>query len=183
MPINWLGFTVIGRAKACAIAPNGKNLILCYFVSEGTIGYIEFITGIEQATATLIAISDFECITIPCDVHEEYLRTNIEFLNKQANELAIKLVQNANNFISAALYIGEEHLCSYILQTSNNDNFNDVLTDVSCSVGMSYRHLFRLLHQFCEEKLLKKQENRYRIIDKETLIRRANASKSLSNNE
>ena len=39
-PITWLGIVVDGKAKVCCSSANGKNLVLCYFVSTGTIGGI-----------------------------------------------------------------------------------------------------------------------------------------------
>lgn len=175
MPITWLALIVSGKAKVCAASPNGKNLVLCYYVSDGVIGDIEFMAGLETATANLIAVTDFECIAIPCREHAKDLRTNVTFLNKLGNELSRKLVRSSNNFVSAALYSGEERLCSYILQTSHNNIFNDVLTEVSGSIGMSYRHIFRLLSSLCEEGVLEKRESGYHILKREDLMRRAAA--------
>ncbi|QQO08686.1 cyclic nucleotide-binding domain-containing protein [Breznakiella homolactica] len=173
MPISWLAIVVSGKAKVCSTSPNGKDLILCYYVSGGMIGDIEFMAGLETATANLIAISDFECIAIPYRKYGAVLKRNMAFLNKLGNELSLKLVRSSRSFVSAALYSGEERLCSYILQTSHNNVFSDILTDVSCSVGISYRHIFRLLNQLCEEGVLEKRENGYRITDRDGLIRRS----------
>ena len=75
--------------------------------------------------------------------------------------------------MSASLYSGEERLCAYILQTSHNGIFSDILTDTACSVGMSYRHMFRLLNHLCEDGVLEKRENGYRILDRESLAEKA----------
>ncbi len=67
----------------------------------------------------------------------------------------------------------------YILQNSHRSLFRDTLTDVSCSVGMSYRHMFRLLGQLCEEGILEKRESGYCIMKKEELARRSHTAAEL----
>ena len=62
MPLTWLGIIVFGKAKICSTAPNGRNLVLCYYISEGIIGDLELMTGLKTATTTIAAITDFECI-------------------------------------------------------------------------------------------------------------------------
>lgn len=172
LPIHWLAVVVSGKAKVCAMAPNGRNLVLCYYVSGGLIGDIELLAEQENATATMIAVTDFECIRIPYR-NAAVLKTEPLFLNWAARELALKLVRSSENLISAALTTGEERLCSYILQASHHDLFRDVMTDVSCSIGLSYRHCFRLLNQLCAEGLLKKQDSGYQILDRTRLRQRA----------
>lgn len=176
MPITWLSVIISGKAKICSTAPNGKNLVLCYYVSDGLIGDLELMTGLTTATTTVVAITDFECISVSLYPHRAFLKSNAVFLNRLGNELAIKLLRSSDSFVSFALYSGEERLCSYILQTSHHNIFSDILTDVSCSVGMSYRHMFRLLNQLCEEAILEKRESGYHILDRDALIRRSQAS-------
>lgn len=176
MPITWLAIVVRGKAKVCSTAPNGKHLILCYCLSDGMAGEVEFMTGAEVATATMVAITDFECIAIPYEEYRGFLKTNAEFLNRLGHELADKLVRSSENFVSTALYSAEERLCSYILQTSHDNVFCDILTDVSCSVGMSYRHLLRLLQELCNKSVLEKRKSGYRILDWDELTCRAFAA-------
>lgn len=169
LTITFFSIVLTGRAKVCVTAQNGKNLVLCYYVSDGILGDIELMTDVYTATATIIAITDFECLAIPYHRNAATLKHNIKFMNRLGNELALKLLQSSNSFAAAALCTGEERLCSYILQTSHNDIFSDILTDVACSVGMSYRHMFRILNQLCEDGLLKKETYGYRILDRQKL--------------
>ena len=110
---------------------------------------------------------------IPFQRNALYLKSNVRFLNRLGSELALKLIRSSQNFVSASLYSGEERLCAYILQTSHNGIFSDILTDTACSVGMSYRHMFRLLNRLCEDGVLEKWENGYRILDRESLAEKA----------
>ncbi len=173
VPINNLSVIVKGSAKVCSTAPNGKSLILCYGVSAGLIGELELMTGQETATTTVVAITGFECVAINYQDCIRELKTNVLLLNKIGCELAGKLSRSSDNFTLAALCSGEQRLCSYILQTTHGRLFNDTLTDVSSSVGMSYRHMFRLLGQLCEDGVLEKRESGYFILKEDELVRRS----------
>ena len=171
-PISKLAFVISGQAKVCRTAVNGRNLILCYCISEGVIGEIELLMKENTATTTIVAISDFECITIDYKRCREELKRNIKLSNKLAVILAKKISVSADNYFCSALYSGEQRLCTYILKNSCKNYFSDILTDVSSSVGMSYRHLFRLLDQLCKDNVLEKTQSGYKIINKDELIKR-----------
>lgn len=173
LPINWLAVVMRGKAKVCSNTPNGKHLILCYYLSQGLVGELEMMTDRKVATATMVAVTEFECVAIPYEDHETHLKSNPVFLNRMSTELAMKLIRSSESNVSASLHTAEERLCAYILQAAHNGVFNDVLTDVSCSVGMSYRHLHRLLRELYDDGVLEKRESGYRIVDGDELARRA----------
>lgn len=178
MDIQFLCIVISGQAKVCLTALNGKSLVLCYYVSDGVIGDVELVTENHAATTTIIAVTDFECIAIPFHRNASILKRNITFMNQIGIELAKKLVLSTSNFSSSALCSGEERLCSYILQSSSNDMFHDILTDVVCSVGISYRHLFRILNGLCNNGILEKREFGYQIMNREKLTHKSiNANK------
>ena len=170
-PIGWYGVVINGRAKVCRAAPDGRTLILCNYMSDGMIGEIELLTNRQTATTTVTAISDFECVAVRYEACRAELKENAAFLYKLGSVLAEKLVQSADGFSSSVLCSGTQRLCAYILQTSNHGVFSDVLTDVSCSVGLSYRHMFRLLGKLCADGILEKRETGYRILDRSKLAR------------
>lgn len=175
-PLPWLSLIVSGSAKVCRTAPNGKSLILCYNVCSGTLGEIELMLHQKVATCMVVALADFECVAIPYQICASELNTNAVFLNRLGTELAEKLVRSEDNFTMSALCSGEQRLCSYILLTSHSRVFSDILTDVSCSVGLSYRHMFRLLGQLCEEGVLEKRKDGYYIQDEQALRIRAHVT-------
>ena len=172
-PIPWIGLVVNGRSKVCRTAANGKTLILCYYVSGGMIGDIEMMGSQSSALASMIAISPFECVTVEYMACLAELETNTVFLNRLGTSLSGKLVDTHISLVSAALHSCEQRLCSYILQASYRGVFSDVLTDAACSIGMSYRHLFRLLGQLCNDGVLEKRANGYRIKNMDLLVQRA----------
>lgn len=171
--ISRLAVVVQGRAKVCRTAANGKNLILCWYISEGMIGEVELLTGKRKATTTVTAISDFECVTVDFQYCAAELKTNLMFLNKLGSVLAEKLVGSTDNLASSFLYSGEQRLCSYILRNASRGIFNDMLTDVSCSICVSYRHLSRMLNRLCADGVLQKRKSGFFIQCQNELVRRS----------
>lgn len=172
-PLLWLLIVVSGHSKVCRSATNGKNLILCFYVSEGTIGEIELLAGKEHATAAMIAISPFECVAVDYQLCIRELETNVVFSRRLGYEMAQKMIRNDDRLLSSALCTGEQRLCSYILQNSDRGLFTDILTDTSCSIGVSYRHLLRMLNQLCADKILEKRKSGFYILNEEDLVHRS----------
>lgn len=70
--------------------------------------------------------------------------------------------------MSLTSFIGAKatnRLASFILQNSQNNIFEIKLTNCSDSIGISYRHLLRLMNTLCENKILKKQRRKYQILN------------------
>ena len=86
-----------------------------------------------------------------------------------AKDLANKLLNSSNNYTNSALYSATSRLAKYIIENSYNNNFADVLTEVATSTGMSYRHMFRLLDEMCQNKILEKTATGYKILDLDKL--------------
>ncbi|MBV7390805.1 cyclic nucleotide-binding domain-containing protein [Enterococcus alishanensis] len=159
--INHFLLMVSGRAKVCNFASNGKNLILGYYISAGLIGDVELMTHQKTATSTIVSISECICIAIPIKQNYQILRNNLQFINALAEELAKKLNENSHNYFASAVYSGEARLAYYILENAYKNYFQDNLRDVAGSVGLSYRHLFRILNHFIDEGLLEKKDEGY----------------------
>lgn len=172
-PILWLSIIISGRSKVYRTTTNGENLILCFYISEGTIGDIELLADKKYAIATMIAISPLECIAVDYQTCVKELKINATFSRQLGYEIAKKMINSDNKLLFSALCTGEQRLCSYILQNSNRGMFTDILTDVSCSIGISYRHLLRILNHLCIDKILEKRQNGFYILDQENLIRRS----------
>lgn len=162
-----------GKAKVGVTAPNGKDLILCFYFSDGLMGELEMFLGAESDAASVTAAGILRCISIPIASNYEYLDSNLAFTKIAASELAKKLRCSANSVVESTLYPADIRLCRYILAASDGGYFRDIMTDVAYSVGTSYRHLYRVMGTLCEEGILEKTDAGYKIIDGEGLERRA----------
>ena len=173
MPMEYLLFVISGKAKVCSATTNGKDLLLCYYVSEGIIGDIELMTNTHIACTTMSALTEFLCIGLPYAKYADALKANLSFVNRVGRELSIKLLRNSKNGVITALHSGEERLCAYILLNAQGSIFSENLTDVARFIGISYRHMLRMLSRLCLEGILMKERNKYRIVNRTELIRRA----------
>ncbi|WP_413538812.1 cyclic nucleotide-binding domain-containing protein [Enterococcus malodoratus] len=158
-----------GKAKICSSDANGNNLILSYYISSGFIGDIEFIMNHLEATASVIAVSPFECISLPYTSNRDQLLENNAFMNSLALDLSEKLFECTNSYVSNVLKTGEQRLCSYLLQAEYKGFFYDNYQDVSATIGLSYRHLLRLLKQLNEKGIIKREKDGYQIMKRDQL--------------
>ncbi|MDO5424842.1 MAG: cyclic nucleotide-binding domain-containing protein [Eubacteriales bacterium] len=172
LPSERLLLVAGGRAKVGVDAPNGKSVILCFYISEGLMGEAELFSGTDVGSTSVTALENFRCIAVPLRENRKYLEENLTFVRIAAQELAKKLVQSTERVVENTLYGAEARLCRYILGASEKGAFRDVMTDVACSVGVSYRHLYRMMEGLCKEGILEKTGAGYRICDRERLLGR-----------
>ena len=155
-----------GKAKVCRYGENGRDIILAYYIEEGILGDIELALNSTTLETTSIALSDCHCLILPKEIVLKQLTTNINFSLTLNKILAKKLVNAANGFSNSAIKDATSRLCDYILTHSENDTFQHKLNDTASSIGISYRHLNRLLKKLCDSNIIKKQKNGYKIINK-----------------
>ncbi|EOH93662.1 Crp/Fnr family transcriptional regulator [Enterococcus pallens] len=177
-PYQHLIMLVSGKAKVCTTASNGKDLVLSYYVSGGLIGDMELASTTNTGTASVVALSPVECLVIPYQHQRNFLLENLTFVQHLARGLSEKLLLSSQNYVSTALYTGEQRLCSYILQGAYKGYFQDNLTDVAATIGMSYRHMFRLLKNLCEEGILERENHSFLILEEEELQARSSEAAS-----
>ena len=166
-------FVIRGTAKVCLNARNGRNLILCYYASDGMLGDVEFATGESAATATVIAVTDFLCAAVPLLENAELLKGNLAFMNRVADGLSRKLLRSCDAHVASALYTSEQRICSYILMARQNGWFREYLTDAAQTVGVSYRHVLRIMNALCEAGILSKTGSGYKIENMKALKNRS----------
>lgn len=154
-----------GKARVGITAPNGKDLVLCFYLSDGLIGELEMFCGSKTDTTSVTAAGTLRCISIPVADNFEYLDNNLAFTKIAATELAKKLLRSSNSVAESTLYAAKTRLCRYILASSDGSYFRDIMTDVAHSIGTSYRHLYRMMGVLCKEGILEKTDTGYRIID------------------
>lgn len=168
--LHWLLIILSGTAKICAQAHNGRNLILCYYATDGILGDVELLGEDDTASTTILAVSPLRCAAIPLQQNAETLRENPTFVRLAARSLARNLRRRGDAQMVSALFSSEERLCSYLLATAHNGVMTEYLTDVAQSVGVSYRHALRIIGKLCADGILQKTAGGYRILD-ETRLR------------
>ena len=179
---KYIMIVVSGKAKVCTSASSGKDLVLAYYLSSGLIGDVELMSDTTYATASVITLSAFECIIVPFQDNQDSMFKNLTFMTILAKGLSENLISSSHNYTSNALYSGEQRLCTYILQGAYKNYFFDNLTDVAATIGISYRHLLRLLNKLCDDAILKREKRRFQILDKEQLVQRSSEAEYFTKN-
>lgn len=174
-PIDHIFLVTDGKAKVGTMAPNGKNLILCFYVCRGLLGDLELCSDTSLGNSTVTALIQFRCVAIPTDCNRDYLFGNLAFIRTAAFELSKKLRQHTEGIVANTFYPAEIRLCRYILDAADKLWFRDIMTDVACSVGVSYRHLYRMMGTLCREGILEKTASGYRICKPDVLAERCRA--------
>ena len=171
--IEYLYLMLSGRAKVCNSDESGRNLLLCYYVSKGTLGDIELLMGRLEAISSVQAVTPVACIGLPLNLYAPVLLSNLSFVLRLSRGLAEKLHASVTNTTEIILRPFEARLCAYLLQNAQNGVFSEQLTDVAEQLGVSYRHLLRHLKALCEGRLLQKESSGYRVLNEPELKKRA----------
>jgi CRP-like cAMP-binding protein len=171
--IEYLYLLLSGRAKVCNSEEGGRNLLLCYYVSKGTLGDIELLMGRLEAISSVQAVSPVTCIGLPLSVYAPVLLGNLSFVLRLSQGLAEKLYTSVTNTTGIILRPFEARLCAYLVQNAQNGVFDERLTNVAEQLGVSYRHLLRCLKALCEEQLLQKGTGGYLLLNETELKKRA----------
>ncbi|PDZ03031.1 hypothetical protein COE20_15325 [Bacillus cereus] len=161
--MDHLFFVVKGKVKVYTITPEGKKLILRFINPLAVVGDIEFIQN-SKAHNTVEACSEVVAISISYTVIRNNLLQNpklMKFLLENiANTLKISTRFTALNL----LYSVEVRVASYLLSISTDSNGNMYKEDLDATsvssiadfIGVSYRHVIRVLQKFYKEKLIEK---------------------------
>ncbi|PFQ75269.1 hypothetical protein COC60_22235 [Bacillus thuringiensis] len=158
-----LYFVVKGKVKVYTITSEGKKLILRFINPLAIVGDIELIQN-SKAHNVVEACSDVIAISISNTVIRNKLLHDLIFmkflLENIANTLKISTRFTALNL----LYPVEVRVASYLLSISTDSNGNmykgdldtTSVTSIADFIGVSYRHVIRVLQRFYNDKLIEK---------------------------
>lgn len=163
-PLEYLMIITKGRIKVCSLASNGKTLLFCYNDPGTILGEVELMTH-AFASSSVCAVTDVQGLVIPYDRYQDYLLSNITFMNRICLILSEIVTQNSINGASNILYPFESRLCAYIAMTNENGYFNEKLTELAEFLGTSYRHLLRTLDNLCTKGVIEKTSLGYMVKD------------------
>ncbi|MCC3870043.1 cyclic nucleotide-binding domain-containing protein [Terrisporobacter mayombei] len=171
--LEYLLFFIQGKAKVFKTLPNGRSLLLAFYKPFRVIGDIEIIKN-QSATGTVLALSTCYCLAIPMEKARLKLIKDNKFLKFTCESLAEKLAAVSMNSSINLLYPLENRLASYINEslTYGDDlyiDFDENLNNIAELLGSSYRHLLRTFNTLCKKGVLKREDGKYKIINKALL--------------
>ncbi|MCU5380209.1 Crp/Fnr family transcriptional regulator [Bacillus cereus] len=158
-----LYFVVKGKVKVYTITPEGKKLILRFINPLAVVGDMEFIQN-SKAHNVVEACSDVIAISISHAVIRNKLLHDPIFMNFLLENIANTLKISTRFTALNLLYPVEVRVASYLLSISTDSNGNMYKEDLDATsvssiadfIGVSYRHVIRVLQKFYKEKLIEK---------------------------
>ncbi len=171
----YLLFMVKGKVVYSSISEAGNTIIFGSTNSFKVFGEASSIWN-EIPENSVKALEPTYCLAINLNNYRDLLLNDIHFLRHICKLLSVRL-KNANK--SYAFYLStnaENRLASFILQNQKDNIFQNSLTSTSEVIGVSYRHLQRVISSFCEKGILKKDKRTYLILDKERLNNYVNST-------
>ncbi|MBZ4224754.1 Crp/Fnr family transcriptional regulator [Bacillus wiedmannii] len=159
-----LYFVVKGKVKVYTITQEGKKLILRFINPLAVVGDIEFIQN-SKAHNVVEACSDVIAISISHAVIRNKLLHDPIFMNLLLENIANTLKISTRFIALNLLYPVEVRVASYLLSISTDSNGNMYKKDLDATsissiadfIGVSYRHVIRVLQKFYKEKLIEKR--------------------------
>lgn len=150
---DFIYFILIGRVKCFACSKRRDFGV--YFLSKGLIGDAEFITG-RAATRTVQAVSEVLCLKLDISKHRHKLMSDMIFLRYVSQQLAEKLtLADTTPQDMGAELTSEERLFDYLKLVSVDGRVTQSLGEISEIMGVSYRHLIRMMNTLCDEGKLR----------------------------
>lgn len=141
---------------------NGKENVLRLLKEPRIVGEIELILDIPAAT-TLLAMETTHCIIIPLGRCRSLLLKDAVFLKAVSYNMAEALFIMDNNASINQSFSPKNRVVSYILSTEHNLHFQIDLKNLPNIIGISDRHLFRIISELLEDDMIRKDSDGYSI--------------------
>lgn len=176
VPPQRLYFLVKGRVKLYMIHQDGNVSLAQYYDQGDILGELEFL-GIRNESQSIQAVEDSACLALSFKEHGELLLSDAVFLKNLSKLIAEKMLRGISKLVVTQTYPLENRMAAYLLE--KNQEIGDgawiriSLTDLAQYLGVSYRHLSRVIRYFAEVGWIEKERGRLRIKDKDSLKEKA----------
>ena len=173
---QFLYVLVKGKIKIYTTSAEGKALILSFKKPLEVIGDIEYVQGIDIIN-TVEAVSSVIMIGVHYRPLKEYGSDYAPLLQFLLDIITRKFYIKSNSMRFNLMYPVEVRLASYLLSISYDESgaplqeqSNTIkLIDAANLIGTSYRHLNRVIHQFCTEGLIERNKGLILVKNREGL--------------
>ena len=165
---SYLYFMVEGKCRYSSVNEAGDVIIFGASKNFKIFGEAASLWN-EIPKNSVQAIGDTYCLAISLHKYRDTLLNDATFLRFICKILSDRLIFANNTYSFYRSTTTENRLAAYILQYANNDIFHTNLIDLAETMGVSYRHLLRVLSSFIEEGVLKKDKRNYHIIKRKKL--------------
>lgn len=174
--VEYLYILVKGKVKIFTTSEEGKTLILSFKTPLEVFGDIEYVQEINTIN-TVEAVSPVVMIGVRQSVLRRFLKDHSPFLQFLLEIITRKFYINSQFMRHNIMYPVETRLASYLVSVAYDENEALVngkvstsnLIDIANLIGTSYRHLNRVIKEFCLNGLVERDKGVILIKDLEGL--------------
>lgn len=173
-----LYFLVQGKIKIYTTSIEGRTLILSFKTPLDLVGDIEYVQRCETLN-TVEAVTPVVMLGIQYRWLDRYVGQNATFLRFLLDIITKKFFMKSSSLSFNLLYPAEVRLASYLLSIADDDPSRPSLSlsplkvedlkDAASLIGISYRHMNRILSQWVEAKLIKRDAEGITIMNRDEL--------------
>lgn len=171
--LQYLYVLVKGRAKITPASKEGKLAVIDYIEPKSVLGDMEAALGnADSCLHDVQAIEDTLMIAIPYKLVEMELMYHVPFLRLMCRQLGEKLETASKKHFRKALYLAKNILSkALVTQAEEREGafFPFSCRETALSIGISERHLRRILNELEEGGLVEKQGRKIRILNMNAL--------------
>ncbi|MBE6103321.1 MAG: transcriptional regulator YeiL [Erysipelotrichaceae bacterium] len=164
---EYLYYLYQGKCQVSATMENGRTAIINTLTAPGLIGEIELIKN--DSPFSVDALTECTCITISIAHCRDIILNDVNFLYHLCSSLVDKERRTAIELAHHISFPLEYRLARFILDNSNGDVFRIKKTVISESLGVSYRHLEKIMKKMVDEGTLQKEKLTYYIVRRDVL--------------
>lgn len=169
---------VKGKVKVYTTSPEGRTLVLSFKLPLEVIGDLEYVRDAETLN-TVEAVSPVTMLGIPYRWLRQYGRDHVPLLHFLLDAVTRKFYAKSNSLSFNLLYPVEVRFASYLLSLCGEEPgqmltqrlTTESLSDAANLIGTSYRHLNRVIRQFCADGLIERNRGSIIVKDRDGLRR------------
>lgn len=162
---------VDGQIKISYLFENGKSMFLKFYKDFNSIGDLELLKNIP-ILCNVNSIENTYLIAIPSNILRKKYMDNIKFLHHLISSLSEKLYVTINNSSYNFVYPLINRLSSYLTHHITDENYvilNSSFKEIAQFLGTTYRHLNRTFKELESEEVIKCENKKIYILDKDKL--------------
>ncbi|MCQ1530047.1 cyclic nucleotide-binding domain-containing protein [Lutispora saccharofermentans] len=176
--LEWFYFVLKGKIKIYSSQENGKSILLRFYTPLSVIGDLELLKG-YRVKANVEALTEVTLMGIKMKDIRDHAYDDSVFLRFVIENLSHKLYTLSNVATLNQSYPFVNRFASYLVSVTSDENRNKLadeiktnnLTELATFLGVSYRHLNRVIKDLCTEGIIEKTKEGMIILDYKRLKR------------
>lgn len=162
---------VEGRCRLFSVSKEGREVLVNYKEPPGLFGDMEILVNLEFKLS-MAAVGSAVVLKIPRKVMERRLLYKVEFLRFLAVEMAEKMHLDSASQIQVILRDGKSRVARLLwlkAQSEGKKVFSFSCMETARDAGISERQLSRVLNEWEEAGIIKREGRKLRILDMDFL--------------